>query len=193
MAGIPQIVETVRLTLRCWSAEDASAIDAAIVASIEHLRPWMPWIAFEPRSVADRRELIETWERERAEGGDTVYGIFLDGIAIGGTGLHRRRGPRVLEIGYWVHADHVGRGYATEVAAALTDVAFGCADIDRVEIHHDSGNIASGRVPAKLGFTMVAEVTTEAVAPAETGRSHVWHLLRPDWPPIAGGVRGGRP
>lgn len=182
MTDLPVIVETERLILRCWSVDDAEAINDAIVASTEHLRPWMPWIAFEPRSVADRRELIETWELERIDGGDTVYGIFLDGIAIGGTGLHRRRGPGVLEIGYWVHVDHVGLGYATEVAAALTHVAFACADIDRVEIHHDAANVVSGRVPAKLGFTMVAEVTTEAVAPAETGRSNVWHLLRANWP-----------
>jgi ribosomal-protein-serine acetyltransferase len=188
MGDLPTIVETERLTLRCWTADDAPAINTAIVASTEQLRPWMPWIAFEPKSIADRRELIETWERERVEGGDTVYGIFLGGVAVGGTGLHRRRGPGVLEIGYWVHADHVGQGYATEVAAALTDTAFSCTDIDRVEIHHDAGNVASGRVPAKLGFTMVAEVTTPVVAPAETGRSHVWQILRPDWPPIARSV-----
>ncbi len=61
-------------------------------------------------------EEISTWTET------IVYGIFdsNETVVLGGSGLHTRIGPGALEIGYWVQADHIGKGYATEVCAALT-------------------------------------------------------------------------
>src|SRR5262245_9626739 len=134
---LPESVPAPRVVIRQWTDDDVDEMDAAITASIEHLRPWMPWIAYEPKTADQRLELIHTWALDRSTGGDSSYAIFLDDHAIGGTGLHRRIGEGGVEIGYWIHVDHLRRGYATEVSRALTAAAFGMADIDRVEIHHD--------------------------------------------------------
>ena len=179
--SLPTRVETPRLTLRTWQTDDAETMALAVTESIDHLRPWLPWIAFEPLTVKERHELIAGWERDRGANGDTVYGIFLDGLPIGGTGLHRRVGPNGLEIGYWVHPDHTRRGFATEVVAALTDVALAVDGIDRVEIHHDRANVASGRVPEALGYELIEESERPVEAPSESGITCVWVMTEDRW------------
>ena len=126
-----------RLAIRPWQVNDAPALSVAIIESIDHLRPWMPWIATEPRSLAERQSMIARWEKEHRAGGDMVFGMFIGAIVVGGCGLHRRLGPSGLEIGYWVHAAHVRRGYAARVAAMLTSLAFSFPEIELVEIHCD--------------------------------------------------------
>lgn len=179
----PEHLQTPRLTLRRWVAADAAACNAAVLASIEHLRPWMPWIAAEPLSVQDRIGLFERWDREWNDGGDLVVGIFQDGVVVGGSGLHTRRGPGVLEIGYWVHVDHGGQGIATEASAALTTAAFAVDGIERVEIHHDKANVASSGVPRRLGYTLVDETANAITSPGEVGVDCRWVMSRDDWSP----------
>lgn len=181
MATLPATITTPRLVLRWWEDADAAALVEVVSANLEHLRPWMPWIAFEPQSAEQRVELIREWRREAERGGDTVYGVFLDGRPIGGTGLHRRRGPGVLEIGYWLDRRHTGRGYATELARALTDTAFTEAEIEHVQIHHDRANAASGAVPRRLGFHLFLERRRPPEAPAETGLEWAWRVARAEW------------
>jgi ribosomal-protein-serine acetyltransferase len=169
------------LVLRRYREEDAEALRAAIDASTEHLLPWMPWVTREPAAVSERRDFILASIRSWNEGRDMNFGIFVDGEVAGGCGLHRRRGPRCLEIGYWVHADHVGKGYATTAAGALTSAAFMLPEVEYVEIHHDAANRKSRRVPEKLGYELVAVQPDVKTSPAEVGMDCTWRILRGDW------------
>lgn len=66
-------------------------------------------------------------------------------------------------------------------AAALTEAALGLPGIDRVEIHHDVANVASGRIPAKLGYTRLGERPTRDLwppAPSDTGTDVIWQTTR---------------
>ena len=69
---------------------------------------------------------------------------------------------------------HVGRGVATRSSRVLARAALALVGIDAVEIHHDKANVASARVPAKLGFTFLGEVADERTAPAELGIDCGW-------------------
>jgi ribosomal-protein-serine acetyltransferase len=180
---LPDHVVTPRLVLRRWTPADEPALSAAIRASIEHLRPWMPWAGGEPVPAPDRVRWIEHTNREWAAGGEVVLGVLLpDGTVVGGTGLHRRSTPDTLEIGYWIHVDHTGCGYATEAARALTDAAFTVPAVEFVEIQHDRANAASRRVPEKLGFTMTGErVPTDPPAPGEDRVHWNWRVGRTEW------------
>jgi ribosomal-protein-serine acetyltransferase len=171
-----------RLTLRRWVADDAQDLGTAITDNIDHLRPWMPWIAAEPQSLPNRVALLTQWQNEWDRGGDVVVGAFFDGAIVGSAGLHRRRGPGVLEIGYWVHVEHIRNGYATEIASALTTAAFTVPGIDRVEIHHDKANIASAGIPRRLGFTFAEESPNTVLAPGEVGIDCRWMIERQQWP-----------
>lgn len=183
MEVLPETVVGPRLTLRRWRRDDVAMLRDAVTANLEHLRPWMPWIAFEPMSDDDRVALIEDWESDWQDGGDVVLGAFLNGTAIGSCGLHRRRGPGTLEIGYWVHVDHVGQGYATEIARVLTEMALAVPGITRVEIHHDRANIASRRIPELLGYRLDGESADEPAAPGEIGIDVCWSTTAETWSP----------
>ena len=178
---LPSEVVGQRVTLRQWIAGDAPALTALVTRNLDHLRPWMPWVEYEPLADADRVALFETWERSRLDGGDVVFGVFLDGAPIGGTGLHRRRGPNGLEIGYWIDKDHTGQGLATEVSRMLTTAALAIPGITFVEIHHDKANVASSRVPQHLGYTLVAETPDEITSPGEVGIDCGWRMPADGW------------
>lgn len=151
----PYRLETERLVIRCWEPRDAPLLKAAIDASLEHLRPWMPWAHDEPQTLAEKIDLLRGFRGRFDLGEDHVYGIFSPGEteALGGSGLHPRVGPGAFEIGYWVSAAAAGRGIATETTAALTRAGIELAGAKRIEIRVDPSNEASLKIPRKLGFT----------------------------------------
>ncbi len=180
-AAPPEEVVLEGFALRRYQRRDAPALAVAIAESLEHLRPYMPWIAGEPLSLEEREVVIERWDRAWAEGSEYSYEMFRGARVVGGAGLMRRIAADGLEIGYWVHPAFVGRGFATRAAQALTTIGFGLRGVTHIEIHHDKANIASGRVPLKLGFEMVGEVHVEIAAPGQTGRNCVWRVDRTGW------------
>jgi RimJ/RimL family protein N-acetyltransferase len=157
MSGIehpaPRRVETERLVIRPWEPADAAAANEAVDSSLDHLRAWLDWAWAGPDTVEDVERLFEDFDDWFRREESFVYGAFApDGSQVlGGTGLHPlARGA--LEIGYWVRLSAVGRGLATEMAAALTRIAFEHCGAERVELHIEPANAASVRVADKLGF-----------------------------------------
>ena len=183
MERLPDRIDGEFLLLRLWRASDAEAQQQAIEESAEHLRPWMAFIAEEPQRLSQRREMLARWEREWSAGGDAYYAVIVDGTVAGSCGLHRRVGPRALEIGYWTHARYLRRGVASNAAELLTDAAFQLSHIEHVEIHHDKGNTASSGVPRRLGYQLKGEQPQpdRALAPADTGTDCIWHINRDEW------------
>ncbi|MDB4944370.1 MAG: acetyltransferase [Labilithrix sp.] len=151
-------IETPRLVIRCWSPEDAERVKAAEDASREHLRPYMLWANREPEPLLDVIDKLRMFRSWFDKGDDFMFGAFerradgSEGACVGGTGLHPRAGSGGMEVGYWVHADHLRRGIATEMAAALTRVGFEVHRLRWVEIRCAASNAASAGIPRALGF-----------------------------------------
>lgn len=162
--------------IRPWRDDDTAEVDAAIVASRDHLRPFLAWADTPTLDEAARA----AWFAEREAAGDRVY-VARDGTGalVGTVGLHRRIGPGGLEIGYWTHVSHLRRGVATAMARAMVALAFADPETTHVEIHHDVANAPSGRVPARLGFRHVEDRAAPIAAPGETGTQRIWRLDRP--------------
>jgi RimJ/RimL family protein N-acetyltransferase len=177
-------VETPRLVLRCWSPEDAPALRAALDKSDRHLRPFIPFMKDEPRSLQGTEDWLCGHRAAFDRGENFRFGVFTkDGQLVGENMLLRRVGPDALEIGYLTHLGFEGRGYATEASAALVKVAFEFYDAQRVEIHHAAANRASGRIPERLGFTL-RETLRDHIEDTE-GRLHdgvIWCLHAPEYP-----------
>jgi RimJ/RimL family protein N-acetyltransferase len=150
----PYRIRTERLVIRCWEPADAPLMKEVVDESVEHLRPWMPWAHDEPQTLAEKTALLGHFHDLFQTGRDFVYGIFSadESEVVGRTGLHTRLDDDAFEIGYWIRAGRVGRGLATEAAAALTRVAFAACGVDRMEIHVDPANEVSCRIPRRLGY-----------------------------------------
>ncbi len=170
-----------QVVVRPWRVDDVPLLHAAVIESLDHLRPWMPWAAKEPLSLDERTQLVDGWWR-LWDAGDRMCGVFVGDRVVGGCGLHQRIGPGGQEIGYWVRVGQTGRGYATAAARALTDMAFAMAAVTHTEIHHDVANPTSGRVAAKLGYAHVHDAPHPVEAPGETGVQSIWRMDRDDWP-----------
>jgi RimJ/RimL family protein N-acetyltransferase len=163
----PYRIETERLVLRCWEPRDAPLLKEAVDASIDHLRPWMPWAHAEPQTLEEKVALLRRFRGNFDLGNDFVYGIFErdESRALGGTGFHTSAGDDAFEIGYWVRADATRQGYATEATAALARVAFEVCGVDRIDLRIEPANAASLAVPQKLGFTEEARLRRRGAPP----------------------------
>jgi len=184
MPGPAYGLRTPRLLIRCWHPRDAEMLKTAIDQSLEHLRPWMPWTSEEPEELQAKIDRLRSWRAMFDLGKDLVYGLFTpdENKVLGSSGLHTRVGQGAREIGYWIHADHINQGLATEAAGALTRIAFELDDVVRVEIHCDPRNVRSATVPRKLGFTHEATLRDRTIdAAGERHDTMIWTLLRHEY------------
>ncbi len=175
----PEIIDAGPAVLRRWRAADLEAACEAVLASLEHLRPWMPWAA--DFSRASQAEFLAGSERDWESGVAYDYALLVDGAIAGSAGLMACIGPGGLEIGYWVHQAYTRRGLATAASAALTEQAFALPGIDRVQIVHDKMNVASGGVPRKLGFREIGPRLLQERPPGGTGMGVAWEVTRGEW------------
>ena len=174
----PEQLAHASIALRRWREADADLCLRLVTESLEHLQPWMPWATSE-YGPADASAFLQRCEADWAARTAFQYLILAGGQPAGSAGLMARIGDGGLEIGYWVHPGFTGRGVATSAAAALTEAALALPEIDHVEIHHDVLNLASERVPAKLGFSKVGTTTGRFdLAPGDSGTTRVWRITR---------------
>ena len=179
MGSLPDTLSHGQVSLRRWRPDDAVALLAAVIESQEHLRPWMPWA--DGYDEARAAEYLRDCDAQWAAGSGFSYAIVAGDQIVGSAGLHNRVGEGGRESGYWGHSGWTGRGSATDAAAALTQAALALPGIDRVEIYHDAANVASGRIPAKLGYARTGERPARDLwpaAPAETGTDVLWQITR---------------
>ena len=182
---LPDVLGAPPLTLVRWRPDDVDEVLEAVRASFAELQQWMHWAQTMP-TRQEQRDALTSGSTAFDAGTEFGYLFREDatGAVVGGGGVHRRVGPGAVEIGYWVRTDRHGRGYATRATAALTDAVFThLADVDRVEIHMDRANVASARVPEKLGFRRRGIERREQVALGHTGEAYVWQVLRHEWTP----------
>jgi RimJ/RimL family protein N-acetyltransferase len=180
---VPYRIETDRLVLRCWSPEDAPSVHHAESASREHLKPFMVW-AHRVESLDETVAKLVGFRNKFDRGEDFFYGVFdpKTNEVVGGTGLHPRVGFGGVEIGYWVHGQRVRQGYATEIAGALTRVAFELGQVRFVEIRTVPENVASASVPKKLGFTLEATLRERVPMPDDTfGNAQVFSIFAKEY------------
>ncbi len=177
-------IETERLVIRCYNPKDAPLLQKSIQESVEHLRPWLPWVKTEPEELKVKIERLRMFRAKFDMSEEYIFGVFdpKETELIGGTGLHPRVGSNAFEIGYWVNVNHVNKGYASEFSAALTKVAFEIENVDRVEIHCDPNNNKSAAIPKKLEYIYEGTLRgrTETID-GEPSDSMIWSIWKEDY------------
>jgi len=92
--------------------------------------------------------------------------------------FHRRlRAGR--EIGYWIHPSFT-EGLATRAAQLLTNPALAVDGITHAEIHHDNANVASARVPRRLGLPARRRCPDD-IGPSGNRIERIWRVDRDEW------------
>ncbi len=180
----PYKIVTERLVIKCWEPRYAQRLLDEIQATVDSLLPWMPFAKPPLPSVRQEIDLLRMFRGNYDKDLDYVMGIFdpTEEIVIGSTGLHTRRGPNTLEIGYWIGSSYQGKGYATETASALIKTAFALSDVDRVEVNTAVDNLRSQGVIKKLGVHL--EGVLRSVIPDADGKWHdeqKWSILRGEY------------
>jgi len=143
---VPVLV-TERLTMRPPHEDDIPELmELANNRRIAEMLSRLP----HPYGEAEARAFISMVAGQRLSG--SAYAVTLQetGAFVGVAGFNVS--PRGLELGYWVGEPYWGKGYATEAAHALVDLAFRATDIQVLHVSCRVINPASRRVIHKCGF-----------------------------------------
>jgi RimJ/RimL family protein N-acetyltransferase len=165
---------TQRLILRPLRLSHAECTYRAIEESRRTLRRWLPF----PPDTYSRRDTRAYIKKISGSRNAVGWGIWLPAepspdtraprrasrrpsarprageIYCGGIGLHGIDRERIrAEVGYWIHRDHEGSGYATEATAAVALWAFDALRLERLKVMAATCNQPSLRVIRKAGFT----------------------------------------
>ena len=101
---------------------------------------------------------------------------------IGDVGLHawEKRHDKA-EIGYLIHKDFQGKGYATEAAKKAIEYGFTEMNLNRIEAHAATDNVASHKVLQKLGFQYEGLRREHYKLPTHYSDSNGYGLLLSDY------------
>ena len=138
---------TERLTLRPPWPEDAPALAAAIghqAIARMLMRVPHPFTRVDADAFVARQRGAEE-PRFVIMAHDGPLPALIGGIAI-------QEEPDGHHLAYWLCPDAWGRGYATEAARAVVDMARHALPLTELRAWHFTDNPASGRVLRKLGF-----------------------------------------
>ena len=138
-----------RLVLRAPHEEDIDALaHLANNAAIATMVSRMP----HPYTATDAADFVR--RSRNGEIGKCVYAITKaeNGEFLGCCALEPHPGGETLEMGYWLGQPYWNKGYATEAAHALIDMAFRTREIAHIDARCRVTNIPSRRVIQKCGF-----------------------------------------
>ncbi|AWJ84267.1 GNAT family N-acetyltransferase [Azospirillum sp. TSH58] len=146
-APLPDRLDTARLTLRPFRAEDVERF-VPLIGDWEVAR----WLARVPHPYGpeDGRAWVALAARNRAERAslDLLAVLKDDGQPVGGIGVILADG----EVGYWLGRPHQGAGYGAEMLRAVVPAAFALG-LPRLWARIAPENHRSRRVLEKVGFT----------------------------------------
>lgn len=163
---------TERLLLRGWTDEDRPAyaavnVDPRVMATIGPVMTREQCDAHIDRMVAH-------W----AEHGYGLWCVDLGGACIGFTGLATPDFMPVVEVGWRLHSDHWGHGYAPEAARAALAFGFDVCGLDEIVSFTWVGNANSRRVMEKVGMTLDPAAGFDHPRAGPALNPHVLYRLR---------------
>ena len=175
------IIETNRLRLRPWRAEDAESLYRyACDPDVGPPAGWPPH-----KSVEESRSVLQMLSQ-----GNEAYAVCLktDDIAIGAIELKLfghsdfAQHEDECELGFWIGKPFWGQGLIPEAGEALLRRAFEELGMERVWCGYYEGNFKSKRVQEKLGFQY--QWTNEGIYVSllrEQRTGHVNSMTKAQW------------
>lgn len=164
--------------LEPWQAEEFLAhMDRAR----ETVDPWIPWASVSS-DLGSATATLQRYADGTAQDGKRLFGIWLDGILVGGTmfvAFDAKTGN--CEIGVWLEPAATGRGLITRAARVLIDWAFITRGMHRVEWHCNPLNTNSSNVARRLGMTCEGVLRESFPWQGKRNDSEIWAVLASEW------------
>ena len=160
MSAVAWPVRTARLSIRPATADDVDATWA-----FRRLPEVCEWLTHGPQSRAAYAEMlldparlastlvVETRAGVGGSGGEVIGDLMLrvEDAWSQAEVAERAQGVQA-ELGWVLHPDHAGRGYATEAVAELLRICFEDLGLRRVTALCFADNVASWRLMERLGL-----------------------------------------
>ncbi len=175
-------IQTERLRLRAFEAHDFDAVfDMRSRPEVALYTYWEPQTESEARDALERRIGFRALRDE----GDVLAlaaELGATGEVVGDVVLQWLSREHALgEIGFIVHPEHQGRGYAAEMTRPLLRIAFEDVGLHRVIGRAEARNAASARVMEKLGMRREAHLVENEWVKDEWQSELVYALLDREW------------
>lgn len=175
-------LRTERLLLRPFTDADLDWFhDLQSREEVTRYLLWGPQTRQEALATLARIKRLTSFD---AEGhGIRLAAVVPDtGIVVGDISLREAsREHRQGEIGYVIHPDHQGHGYATEAAAALMEVGFRQLGLHRIRGSADARNVGSIRVMEHLGMRREAHLRQNEFIKGEWSDEVIYAILAEEW------------
>ncbi|WP_165380335.1 GNAT family N-acetyltransferase [Candidatus Finniella inopinata] len=158
LIDLPEVIETSRLRLQMPKAGFGEKLHQAINDGFEDYVQWLNWSANVPGIGAVEEDC-------RKHHADFILRDFIRYLIIDKETeevLGRCAFPSFqanwmipqFGISYFIRRSQRSKGYATEAVHALSILAFRVLKSRKLEIYCDAENVASTKVPIKLGFKL---------------------------------------
>jgi RimJ/RimL family protein N-acetyltransferase len=175
-------LETDRLLLRPYRDDDLEALH-----EFERLDETARYLYNVPLDLDATRALLE--RRKALTAIDEEHDNLVlaatpkeTGTVIGHVTLEvKSREHRQGEIGYVLHPDHQGHGYATEAAAVMLRLGFEELDLHRIVGRLDARNAASASVLERLGMRREAHLRENEFVKGEWVSELIYAILASEW------------
>ena len=148
-----------------------------------HIAPWVG-ASFVASDLDGARAVLQRYADGQAADRQRLYGIWLDGILVGGTmfvSLDPVSG--VCEVGCWLEPAAEGQGLITQVVRMMIDWVFRVRGLARAEWRTLPDNTRSISVAKRLGMSL--DGTLRQHSPGSDGVRHdkqIWSVLATEWP-----------
>ena len=175
-------IRTERLSLRPYQREDFD--DALTYWSRDDVTRFLYLPTYDEESFVERFDDLMKRTRLDAEGDVLTLAIVPDGVerVVGDVTLFwHSEIHRGGEIGFIVHPDHQGKGYAREASVPLLRLGFEQMDLHRIVGRLDGRNEASSRVLAALGMRREAHLVENEWIKGEWTDELVYAMLQSEW------------
>jgi|SRR5271154_4650144 len=174
-------LQTKRLILRDLRASDESAIhEYASDPAVARLMVWGPNTPEMTHEFLGRALAAQGQEPQNSM--EPAIELKSDSRMIGSVGLRiKDEANRTADMGWVLNRSYWGRGYMTEAAGAMLNLAFRKLNLHRVWATCDPRNHGSFRVMEKIGMRREALFLKDKFEKGEWRDSYLYAVLEEEW------------
>jgi len=172
--SVPVFLRGDDVTLRPHSEADVQFLWELV----NHPEVWPSLMTYEPYTEAQERE----WVENAGEDEGTHFLVYAEDDPVGTIGLNGVNETWGLaELGYMIHPDAQGNGYATDAATRLVRYGFEDRRLHKIKANAFGPNEASQRVLEKVGFEKEGVFESHAYVRGEYVDLHRYGVLEDDF------------